>query len=243
VAERNALGVLYTIKFTIINDIPEGGSIVFVFATGYSITNIEPKVKSANLVATSGQTITYTTVTANRSLTISNLAKVAAGQEVEFEVNRVDNAGITTPNDFNIRTTDTNGRNIDLVSNASTSLSTAFVTGEANFTKVEFNPSSKGARNTDFEFVIRADDKLPIGSNVQITFPTEFSEMASGSCEVNFKVTLCTVSGLFVNFTLGQDIAAKQEITINAWGLAHIPTVDQTSSFVINVSYQNQVID
>lgn len=49
--------------------------------------------------------------------------------------------------------------------------------------------------------------------------------MAAGSCMVNFKVTLCSVSGLFINFTVGEDIAAGDKIIINVYGNVTVPNV------------------
>ena len=85
VAERNALGVLYTMKFTTVNAIPSNGQIIIVFATGYSLSNVVVTLVSSNLTAPDGFTApTVSIVSATRTITISGLIAIAAGQQIEI---------------------------------------------------------------------------------------------------------------------------------------------------------------
>ena len=244
VAERNALGVLYNVKFTTVNPMPANGQIIIVFATGYSLTNVEYTLISSNLLASDNVSApTVSIVSATRTITISNLAAINAGDEIEIQFNRVDNPGITTPSDFVIRTTNSTGNNIDKVTNGSVSLSSAFIQGQAQFSKIEMDPKSQGAEKADMHLGLFAAHKIPWGSNVQITLPNDYENMATGSCYVNYKTTLCSVSGLFINFTTGEDIPAEAAINVDVYGNVKVPTVSQTGFFSINISYQNTVID
>ncbi|CAG9328029.1 unnamed protein product [Blepharisma stoltei] len=247
----NSADVTQTYTFSPLSTLPSGSQTKIVMPTTF------PDVSALTPVPTCSLNITATCAVSSYSVIITGYSDISAGTKVQLKLSGTLNptsALLTTqsPSGFYIQSQNSNGKQI-----AYSEFPVLRINGPNPVTRIQVKiittfPNSKAL--SAYTFSINSMQGIPKGSDIVITFPSEYSSLPTNErCFVSGKLisyTSCSISGLTMTISTNEDIARYESLNITIPGVLNptITTADSnggqyTSAFTVNTYFAGQLID
>ncbi|KAG2781581.1 hypothetical protein PC129_g9987 [Phytophthora cactorum] len=216
------------VTFTSGVDVEVGGSVLIEFPTGFHISS-GTKVS----VTTTGSTTTLsvTSVSSPQLSVLVGTTKISAGVAFGFSVTDVTNPAAQTTSDFLVSTYDSSNalleRNtaISGITIVSTTLSGAAVAPDS------LNAGATGTATVAFMSAVR----LPVGSKVEVSFPSDFmvaSSTLSSVTNIDSSSTVTTSSSVVTVTIAGSAVSTGSSVSFKLDGVTN-PGAKTTGTFAV----------
>ncbi|KAG6964868.1 hypothetical protein JG688_00007512 [Phytophthora aleatoria] len=216
------------VTFTSGVDVEVGGSVLIEFPTGFHISS-----GTTVSVTTTGSTTTLsvTSVSSPQLSVLVGTTKISAGVAFGFFVTDVTNPAAQTTSDFLVSTYDSSNalleRNtaISGITIVSTTLSGAAVAPDS------LNAGATGTATVAFTSAVR----LPVGSKVEVSFPSDFmvaSSTLSSVTNIDSSSTVTTSSSVVTVTIAGSAVSAGSSVSFKLDGVTN-PGAKTTGTFAV----------